>query len=340
VIVEVAAAGAEPVNSSAVDGRAAGMPRVGILLPSFDAVRSGAPAPIVAAARLAEELEFDACWVGDHLACPAPGLDAPLCLAAAAAVTQRIGLGFSVMLLGLRQPAWAAKQLATIDVLSGGRLRLGVGVGGEFPEEFMAAGVPVSQRGARLDDALNVIGDLLTGRPVDYEGRVLRVRSPALEPALARRPPLYVGGRGEPALKRAARLGDMWLPMWLTPQRIAQRSQRLAELADQEARPHPGIALLIGVNVDDDLGRARAQAEAHIRGQYAMGLDTIERWTLLDSIDGAVEQLDGYRRAGVQEFLLMPLGREPLTQYERLAEVRLRLHAGLEPCSTPAEARG
>ena len=71
-----------------------------------------------------------------------------------------------------------------------------------------------------------------------------------------------------------------------------------------------------------------------------MGLDAVERWTLLDTIDGAVEQLDAYRQAGVQEFVLMPLGHEPLTQYERLAEVRSRLHAGLVHPSAAAEARG
>jgi probable F420-dependent oxidoreductase len=316
------------------------VPRCGILLPSFDATRAGGPPQVVAAAQLAEDLGFDAAWVGDHLACPAPGLDAPACLAAAAAVTSRIGLGFSVMLLGLRPPAWAAKQLATIDALSGGRLLLGVGVGGEFPEEFAAAGVPVRQRGARLDESLAVIGDLLTGRPVDYAGRTLSVHSPGLEPAMAAPPPIYVGGRGEPALRRAARRAEMWLPMWLTPERIAERSQLLAELADEAGRPAPGTALLIGVNVDDDRDRARAQAEAHIRGQYRMELDTVERWTLLDSIDGAVEQLDAYRQAGVQEFLLMPLGREPLVQYERLAEVRARLLAGEAPSPAGAEARG
>ena len=68
-------------------------PRIGVLLPNFDAVRAGQPLPIVPAARLAEELGFDAAWVGDHLACPAPGLDAPACLAAAAAVTDTISLG-------------------------------------------------------------------------------------------------------------------------------------------------------------------------------------------------------------------------------------------------------
>jgi probable F420-dependent oxidoreductase len=315
-------------------------PRIGVLLPNFDAVGSGHPLPIVPAARLAEELGFSAVWVGDHLACPAPGLDAPSCLAAAAAVTENIRLGLSVMLLGLRAPAWAAKILATIDHLSSGRLVLGVGVGGEFPAEFEAAGVPVRQRGARLDDALDVIRDLLTGQPVAYEGRAISVNAPSLQPAMATPPPIYVGGRGEAALHRAARHGDMWLPMWLTPERVAERTQTLADLAEREGRPTPGTALLIGVHIDDDRARARAEAELHIRGQYRMGLDKIEHWTLLDSVDGAVEQLEAYSQAGVDEFLFMALGREPLTQYERLAEVRQRFESAWTTSGAAAKARG
>lgn len=309
--------------------------RCGVLLPSFDPLRTGSPPQIVPAARLAEELGFDAVWAGDHLACPAPGLDAPGCLSAAAAVTERIGLGFSVMLLGLRAPAWAAKQLATIDALAGpGRLRLGVGVGGEFPAEFEAAGVPVTQRGARLDDALTVLPDLLTGRPVDYDGRVQRVTAPPLEPSMATPPPVYVGGRGEPALTRAARFGDVWLPMWMSPAKVAERSERVAELAALQDRPCPSTALLILTRIDDDAGHARALAEAHIAGQYRMALDVVERWTLLDSIDGAVQRLAEYAEVGVQEFLLLTLGDDPLTQYERLAEVSTRLTA-LNPSPSP-----
>jgi alkanesulfonate monooxygenase SsuD/methylene tetrahydromethanopterin reductase-like flavin-dependent oxidoreductase (luciferase family) len=302
--------------------------RCGVLLPSFDPLRTGGPPQIVSAARLAEELGFDAVWAGDHLACPAPGLDAPGCLSAAAAVTERIGLGFSVMLLGLRAPAWAAKQLATIDALAGpGRLRLGVGVGGEFPAEFEAAGVPVTQRGARLDDALTVLPDLLTGRSVDYDGRAQRVTSPPLEPSMAAPPPIYVGGRGDPALQRAARVGDAWLPMWLSPEKVAEGSEHLAELAALQGRPCPTTALVILTRIDDDAADARAQAEAHIAGQYRMALDAVERWTVLDSIDGAVERLAHYAEVGVQEFLLLTLGDDPLTQYERLAEVGTRLGA-------------
>ena len=316
------------------------IPRCGVLLPSFDPLRTGGPPQIVQAARLAETLGFDAAWVGDHLACPAPGLDAPACLAAAAAVTERIGLGFRVMLLGLRQPAWAAKQLATIDALSGGRLLLGVGVGGEFPEEFAAAGVPVRQRGARLDESLSVLGDLLTGRPVGHQGATLQLDVPPLEPVMSQPPRIFVGGRGEPALRRAARFGDAWLPMWLSPQRVAERSQRLAELACELGRPTPATALLVCVRIDDDTA-ARREAEAHLQGQYRLGLEAVERWTLLGSIETVVEQLESYRVAGVDEFLLMPLGRDPLVQYEHLAEVRSRLVAAAEtpPQSAAGEAR-
>jgi alkanesulfonate monooxygenase SsuD/methylene tetrahydromethanopterin reductase-like flavin-dependent oxidoreductase (luciferase family) len=309
--------------------------QVGVLLPSFDSLGTGAVPPVIDAARRAEALGFDAAWVGDHLACPAPGLDAPACLAAAAAVTRRIALGFSVMLLALRPAAWAAKQLATVDALSGGRLRLGVGVGGEFPAEFAAAGVPLTQRGARLDEALSILPDLLTGRPVAHQGRGLAVTIPPLLPAMAAPPPIYVGGRGEPALRRTARFGDRWLPMWLTPERLADRRDRLAELAAEQGRPTPGIALLVGVRIDDDRARARDQAARHIAGQYAMPFENVERWTVLDSIDGAVEQLDAYRQAGVGEFVLMVLGTEPLTQYERLAEVRERL-LGAQPAAAGA----
>jgi alkanesulfonate monooxygenase SsuD/methylene tetrahydromethanopterin reductase-like flavin-dependent oxidoreductase (luciferase family) len=310
----------------------------GVLLPNFDPERLGGlgRAQIVEAARVAEQLEFESLWAGDHLACPAPGLDAPTCITASAVVTDRIALGFSVMLLGLRNLAWTAKQLASIDLLAGGgRLRLGVGAGGEFPAEFEAAGVPVAERGARLDDSLAVIGDLLTGRPVDRVGRKLTIKAPALEPALAAPLPIYVGGRGEPALRRAARFADAWLPMWLTPARLAERAQLLGEMALEQGRPAPRIAALILVRIDDDREHAVAQARAHIAGQYRMELEAIERWTLLDSIDGAVEHLHQFVEVGVSEILLLTLGRNPLQQYERLAEVRSRLRM---PAAAPRTA--
>jgi alkanesulfonate monooxygenase SsuD/methylene tetrahydromethanopterin reductase-like flavin-dependent oxidoreductase (luciferase family) len=170
-----------------------------------------------------------------------------------------------------------------------------------------------------------VIGDLLTGRPVDYAGRALSVHTPALEPALASAPPIYVGGRGEPALRRAARFGDAWLPMWLTPSRLAERSQLLGEMALEQGRPMPRLAMLIMVRIDDDRDNAYAQARAHIAAQYRIEPEALERWTLLDSIDGAVEHLHQFVEVGVSEILLLTLGNDTLQQYERLAEVRARI---------------
>jgi alkanesulfonate monooxygenase SsuD/methylene tetrahydromethanopterin reductase-like flavin-dependent oxidoreductase (luciferase family) len=334
--VEAPEAGDAPVNAISPVHPV----RCGVLLPTFGPLAGGEPPRVVAAAQLAAELGFDSAWVGDQLACAAPGLDAPSCLAAAAAVTEGIALGMSALLLGPRQPAWTAKQLTTIDVLSGGRLLLGVGVGREVADEFIASPASIEQRGARLDDALAVICDLLTGQPVDQEGRIAGVRAPALAPSMTAPPPIYVGGHAQSALHRAALYGDVWLPMWLTPGRIAERSERLAELAIDAGRRVPGTALMMGVNIDDDPQRARAEADAHIRRHYRMGLDRVARWTLLDSIDGAVEHLDAFWQAGVQEFVLMPLGRAPMTQYERLAEVRSRLLAGLGRAPAAAEARG
>ncbi|MBO0769142.1 MAG: LLM class flavin-dependent oxidoreductase [Solirubrobacterales bacterium] len=282
-------------------------PTVGVLLPTFDGTRSGVTPPVLEGARLIEQAGFDAAWVGDHLACPSPLLDAVTCLGAAAAVTERINLGFSVMLLGLRPTAWTAKQLVTIDALAPGRLKLGVGVGGEFPYEFEAAGVPLNQRGKRLDRGLDELPALLDG-------------SGPLKPAISAKPPIYVGGRGEPALKRAAKHADFWLPMWLSPRSIAKRKEKLDELA--AGRETPRLASLILVHVDDDTTTARAQAERHIQGQYGMDLEKIEHWTGLGSATHIAEQLHAYTEVGVEEFILMPLGTDPLTQIDRLAEVK------------------
>jgi probable F420-dependent oxidoreductase len=314
------------------------MTRYGVLLPTFDPLRAGGDWPVAQAARTAEGLGFDAVWAGDHLACPAPGLDAPSCLAAAAAVTERVSLGFSVMLLALRPPAWAAKQLTTIDALSGGRLVLGVGVGGEFPDEFQAAGVPVGERGRRVDETLSVLPSLLTGRPVKHDGRVLSLDVPALEPAMARPPPIFVGGRSQRAMRRAVRFGDAWLPMWLEPDTVAQQAGVLAELAAEQGRPAPSIALLLGVRVDEDLERARGEAAAHLQGQYALPLHVVERWTALGSVERVAEHVEAHRAAGVSEFLFMALGSDPIGQYERLADVRELVSA--DPGAAPADHGG
>jgi alkanesulfonate monooxygenase SsuD/methylene tetrahydromethanopterin reductase-like flavin-dependent oxidoreductase (luciferase family) len=277
---------------------------------------------VIAAARLAEQLGFDGVWAGDHLAGPAPCLEATVCLAAAAAVTERVTLGFSVMLLGLREPAWAAKQIAALQLISGDRLALGVGVGGEFPQEFAAVGRTTHTRGAALDAALAALPALLAGDPV---GEI-----PPLEPSAAM-PRLLIGGRSDAALRRAARFGDAWMPMWLSPATLARRREDLSAAADEAGRTCPRLAILLGLRLDEASGaRARGEADAHLRGLYGMGLERVERWTPAGGLAEVGEQLAAYVEAGAEEIVLMPLGSDPLGQIERLSEL---------PGAVPSRAR-
>lgn len=294
--------------------------KFGVLLPTFG-TGNGRP-PVVAGARRAEELGFDGLWAGDHLLAPAPVLDCLCALSAAAAVTERIELGIGVLQLGLRRPAWAAKQLATLDVLAPGRLRLGVGVGGEFPEEFTASGVGIGTRGARLDEIMAVLPALLRGEAVRHTGPHAAVRvEPGLRPAVGALPPVAVGGRSDAALARAARYGDQWLSMWTSPATLTRRAARLAELAAGFGRPTPGITLLITASVDEDRSVALDAAAALIMRHYRMPFEKVEKWTAYGPAATVTGMLTEYLDAGVTELVFMPAG-DPLVQYERLANVR------------------
>jgi alkanesulfonate monooxygenase SsuD/methylene tetrahydromethanopterin reductase-like flavin-dependent oxidoreductase (luciferase family) len=301
------------------------------MLPSFDPFRTGR-LPLVEGAVLAEELGFDSGWVGDHLSFHPPVLDAICALAAAAPVTRTLVLGTAVLLLPLRNPVWTAKQLATVQVLAPGRLILGVGVGGENPAEFEAAGVPVAERGRRLDESIEIVGRLLRGEAVDHGGPLLPTRSPALEPVPAHAPPLVVGGRSDAALRRAARGAQGWLGVWISPRRVAEVRERLYELALEYGRPPCELLLMVFVHVCDPDGREAAltEAAAFVRGQYGLPFEQLRKWVLVGTRDEVADGLAALREAGAESFVLLPAAADPLEQYRRFADVRALLdqHGG------------
>lgn len=292
---------------------------VGIALPSVDAFGLGSP--VVAVARAAERAGLDHAWVPDHLVFHRPVLEATTALGAVAGATERIGLGFAILNPTLRPVTWLAKQLSTLATLAPDRLLLGVGLGGEYEPEFRAAGVDRRQRGRLLDEALTLLPRLLSGEAVEHE-ELLQVDCPGLAPVPAAAPPVLVGGRSEAALRRAARFGDAWFPMWLGPAEIATSRDRLSEMAAALGRPTPGIALVAFVNVCDDRSRGTAEAADLIERQYGMSFGPVERWTLVGPEEEIAERLDAYRDAGVEGFCLSPAHPRPLEQVERLARVR------------------
>lgn len=294
------------------------------MLPNFNPFELE-PWPYLEVVSAVEDLGFDAGWVGDHLAFHPPVIEATNALAAAAAVTTRMKLGFAVLLGAMREPVWLAKAIASIDQLAPGRVVVGVGAGGEHPPEWRAAGAQVSGRGRRLDELLGILPDLLSGQPVSFEGQHLSVESPALRPAMDRVPPLVVGGRSEAALRRAARFGDGWLGVWLSPQGFARSVDRVEALAQEFGRPRPEPMLLAFVAIGDDESACARDAAALYRGQYDLDYDQVERWTLTGPVDRVVEHLAEYRAAGAGSLALIPARPDLLGQVEQIAAVRRRL---------------
>lgn len=164
----------------------------------------------LATVRLAEQLGYDDVWLSEHHFMPDGYCPSPLTVSAAiAAQTTRVRIGQALLLLPLHNPLRIAEDGATVDVLSGGRFLLGVGVGYR-PQEFDGFGIDIRTRGQRLEEAVQVIDQAWTTGRVDFDGRHYQVRGLEIRPRPVQqpRPPIWIGGLTQPAVARAARLGD------------------------------------------------------------------------------------------------------------------------------------
>ena len=157
-------------------------PATGPWLPTIDELRE--------LVELVDRSGYDSLWVGDHISFPIAIFDPLLQLAQAAVISRRLLFGTGVYLLPLRHPTPVAKQVSTLDHLTEGRFIFGVGVGGEFPKEYEACGVPIGERGARLSESLAVLRKLWSGEPVSHDGRFFKFdrRADAAAAAPGRRP--------------------------------------------------------------------------------------------------------------------------------------------------------
>src|SRR5262249_31444119 len=191
-------------------------------------------------ARHAEDAGYESVWVIDQLIAGTgvPLLDSVVALTTAATATTRVRLGFRVMILPLPPVAWVAKQVASLQHVSGDRVMLGVGAGGDrHDRSWAAAGVPRRERGRRTDAALRVLPGLIAGRPTALDD------SPEAEPIRldpgAVVPPIIVGGMSDAAIERAVRYGDGWLTLSMSPEDVAGAPARAAAPADPPSRAAP-----------------------------------------------------------------------------------------------------
>jgi probable F420-dependent oxidoreductase len=238
--------------------------RFGLHLPQYG--RAAGPEAIAQVARRAEEVGYADVWVSDHLAVPAdapypPGFlfEPVITLTWAAAATTRIGLGTTVLVLPYRHPLHLAKELATLDQLSGGRLILGAAAGW-LEGEFDALGVPFAERGPRTDEAIDALRACWGDQPVDFEGRWAQLRQMKVQPQPAHPIRLWVGGASPPALRRAVSRGDGWHGTFMS---AADTAPILRQLRDQ--RPEDSFTLSMRTTWDaleDDHDQIRRDRDA------------------------------------------------------------------------------
>jgi probable F420-dependent oxidoreductase len=247
---------------------------------------------LVACAQAAEAAGLDDIWIADHIAIPpddAEGsdgryLDPLTTLAYLAGKTGRIGIGTGVLILPYRPPLPTAKAIATVQELSGGRLRLGVGVGWMEPE-FRALGVSRRRRGRLTDEALSFYLRCFASDEVERNGQRFLFR-PRPE-----RPPIFVGGGAPHALARAARFGDGWMPIARTPAQLAPQVEDLRTRFSAAGKPAPEVVMLTQLDLSDPT-RAVTQARAFA----AVGVTRLvhaDRYATADEFRARAERLGG-----------------------------------------------
>ncbi len=307
--------------------------RFGLTLPHYDfslpGIRPVTFDAVADHARAAERLGFDSVWMSDHFfySLARYGGDAALLgslepltmLSALAPLTERVRLGTLVLSAPFRHPAILAKSATAIDVISGGRLELGIGAGW-YEDEFRAFGFEygsVGERFALLDETVRALAALLPGGPVDLDGSIVTLRSAYNHPPPAQRPhpSIWIGAKGgDRALRVVARHADGWNTVWRwSPEAYAARVRRARDLFESEGRDPAMLRLSVGlyavVGEDErDLARRWEAMRAWMPGGAldAEDMDAWRRDALVGTVDQAVERVREFAEIGVDELIVSP----------------------------------
>jgi alkanesulfonate monooxygenase SsuD/methylene tetrahydromethanopterin reductase-like flavin-dependent oxidoreductase (luciferase family) len=273
---------------------------------------------------LIETAGLDYVCVGDHVSFhDGTGFDGLTAATAALSDNDRLPVLVGVYLLALRHPLLTARQLASISQLAPGRLVLGAGVGGEDRSEVSNSGVDPATRGRRLDECLQVLRALASGDAVDHQGEFFELTSARIKPPPRPPVPIVIGGKGDAAVRRAARYGDGWLAIFCSARRFAQTREQIAEAAADLGRPVPpwyGINVWCGL--DADTARARSLLAAQLEGLYHLPFGKFERLAPAGTPAEVAEQLAPYLEAGAEHITLIPAAASPEAGVEHTAAVR------------------
>ncbi len=302
-------------------------PSVSVMIRAWD-IRLGTTGQMVMdAARRAEALGLDGIIAGDHVTFHGYGNDGLLTLTAIAAATETIELKTGVYILPLRHPVPVAIQAAQLDQLSMGRLVLGVGIGGEDPHEYWSCGVDPSTRGARANEALQVLKRLWTEDGVTFAGRHFQLEDVTVYPKPFRPIPIFVGGRSDAALRRAGRYGDGYTGIWQSLDRFREAGDRVAAAASAAGRDPTELELgmQFWTTIAASRDEARAQVSAGMEAMYRLPFERFERYTPFGTAREVAEFIVPYVEAGARHVNLIATQDTPEESVERAAEVRAAL---------------
>ena len=261
------------------------------------------PYNVAQLSRQIEDLGYDVLGCGEHVSFYGDTANGFVSLSVAAGATQHIQLMSTITLVPLYPAALLAKMGAALDVASGGRYSLGVGVGGEFANEFAACGVPINERGARTDYALEVITRTWTATDVTYDGRFTKLENFSLKPLPIQkpRPPIWVSGRSDAAMRRAAKYADGWLPYMYTPEQLADSITKIRAYGEDLGRDMSdftfGMYVFTAINEDNDLGVKYAADRLSV--QYSQDFSQlVHKFALAGDPDHCQARLQEYVDAG------------------------------------------
>ena len=263
--------------------------------------------------RAVEELGFDGFWTGEHIVYHRPISESTTLLTWAAALTERITVGPATYLLPLRHPTIVAKEFSTLDVLSGGRVIFSCGVGGDYPREFGACEIPVNERGRRCTESIEIMRKYWAGERFDYDGRIFKLRDVDMLPTPAQPggPPIWVCGRQEGPMRRAARLADGWQPYMYSARRARDSFFQVKAFAAEAGRDLPDdfvFACFIYVSLSEDIAEARIRGVKELTYRYDQDFsELVEKYCAYGPPSRVVDYLAQYVEAGVNYFVLAPV---------------------------------
>ena len=256
---------------------------------------------------LAESLDIDSLWLSDRVVSEVLSLEPVVALSWVAARTRKMKFGTSVLALPLRNPTVLAKELATLDFLSGGRLLLAVGLGRDEESEPRACGIARSERAGRTEEAVHLLRALWSGNEVSFQGRFYQLDKVSIQPRPARTaPPIWVGGRSGAAFRRAARLADGWLGSQMTPEEVGSAITRIRGHAAEYGRAidqdHFGVLFNFCFAEDPAAGARLARPHA-LRNRPEV--DFVQT-SALGSADDITDMVRRYMDAGASKFVARP----------------------------------